>query len=110
MRRCLIGHDVRLETAFHQVWKHLGAVPDEAYGQRISRLACRLAQGDRLVRALDHSIDVSHLEPSLRPAGIHLDDQGDAFVHGDRERLGAAHPTESAGQHDLPLEPVPPLL
>ena len=110
MRRRLIGHHVGLETAPHQVRQHLGAVADQTDGECFPGLAGRLAQGDRLVRALHDSIDVSRFQPSLRPAGIHFDDQGHALVHRDRQRLSTAHPAETAGQHDLPLETVPALL
>ena len=40
------------------------------------------------------------LDPALDARLVHLDAQGDAFVHGHRQWLRATHPAQSAGQDD----------
>ena len=42
--------------------------------------------------------------------GVDLDDQGHALVHGDGQRLRAAHLAQAGGQHELALERGPALL
>ena len=49
------------------------------------------------------------VEKALRPAtlgacGIRFDDQRDAFVHRDRERLGSAHTAEAGGHNQAARE------
>ena len=50
------------------------------------------------------------LEPALDAPWVHFDDQGHAFVHGDGQRLRAAHLAQAGGEDELALERGPALL
>ena len=43
-------------------------------------------------------------DAAFDPVGIHLDAEGYALVHGDGERLGAAHAAEAGGEADAALQ------
>jgi hypothetical protein len=47
------------------------------------------------------------LDAAFDPGLVHLHAEGDAPVHGDGERLGAAHPAEAGGQGDRALREPP---
>ena len=58
------------------------------------------ASGGRVVEVNGTLVEVPGLEAPLDPRVVHLDAQGDALVHGHRERLRAAHAAEPGGERD----------
>ncbi len=49
-------------------------------------------------------VEVAALDAALGALRVDLDAEGYAFVHGDRERLGAAHAAEARGEADAASE------
>src|SRR3712207_9295382 len=47
------------------------------------------SQGDRhrLVQVVGDHVEVPGVDPALEPGAVHVDDQADAAVHGDGQRL-----------------------
>ena len=53
---------------------------------------------DRGVEVVGDLVEVAVLDPALQPGPVDVDDQADAVVEGDGQRLRAAHPAAAAGQ------------
>src|SRR5690606_159067 len=57
-----------------------------------------LGQPQGLLDGFGAYVEVAVLDPATDPGVVALDADRHAVVHGDRERLGAAHAAESRGQ------------
>ncbi len=57
-----------------------------------------------VVEVVGDLVEVARLDAPLSAGGVDLDAQRDTVVHRDRQRLGAAHPTEAGGERDRPGE------
>ena len=104
MGRGLVGDDVDRRVARQQRRHHLGGVAEHADGQRAPRVAGLDGQLDRVLEAVRLDVEVAVLDPAGDPGRVALDADRDAVVHGDRERLGAAHAAEPGGQGDRARE------
>ena len=80
--------------------QHLGGVAEHADRQRPALVAGRDRQLDGVLERGRLDVEVAVLDPALDPRLVALDADHDAVVHGDRERLGAAHAAEPGGQGD----------
>ena len=98
MRRGLVGDDVDLDAAAQQLGEHLGRVADHADGQRPPLLLGREALRDGVVEVRGDHVEVAVVDPALQPALVDVDDEADAAVHRDRQRLRAAHAAAAGGQ------------
>ncbi len=76
----------------------------EGDGQRLSLFHGGPGEPQGLIEAIGHDIDVLRIEAPPDPVRVRLDDDGHAFVHGDGQRLGAAHPAQPGGEDEPPLE------
>ena len=97
MRRGLIGDDVHLDAAAQQLGQHPRAVARQADRQRLPLAPGRQAQVQRGVQVFGDHVEVPGLHPPGEPHRVHVDDQADAVVQRDRERLRAAHAAAPAG-------------
>ena len=83
-------------------WQHLrdqgGRVADDADGQRLAVALGGQRQLDAVVQRVGDHVQVARLDPAAQPVRVDVDDQADAVVHGDRERLRAAHAAAAGGQ------------
>ncbi len=98
VRRGLIGHEVGPHAATDELGKNLGGIAQEADRERAALDAAALDQCQSLVQVGRHPVEVAALEPALDPARPALDREQRGPGHGRRQRLGAAHAAEPAGQ------------
>ena len=113
MRGGLVGHDVDqrsvpgldpVEVALEQRRHQLGGVAQDADRERPPLLAGRQRPRHRVVEVVGLLVEVAGLDPAVDPVLVALDADHDPVVHGDGERLGAAHPAEAGGERDRPGE------
>ncbi len=102
MGRGLVGHDVDLGSAAHELREDLGGVAGEADREGTAVAPRRLQTLQRVVEVGRALVEVAGLDPPLDPLQIHLDAQRGAAEHRDRERLGAAHATQTGCHHQAP--------
>ena len=100
MRRGLIGDDVGHDAARDQLLEHLGGVADETDRATVALRPRLLDLAQRAVEVGRHEVEVARLDAAVEMVRVDVDDQADAVVHRDRERLGAAHATAAGGQHE----------
>ena len=98
VRARLVGDDVDRDAAGEELGEHRRGVADEADAERRARLLRGEHAGDRVVEVVGHLVEVAVLDAALQARGIHVDDEHHALVHGDRERLRAAHAAAAAGE------------
>ena len=94
----LVGDDVDRRAAQQQVAEHLGGVADDADRERLAGVLRRDDAGDRLVEVGRVLVEVAVLDPAREARLVDVDDEHRAAVHGDGERLRAAHAAASAGE------------
>ena len=104
MRARLVGHDLGPEAAREQPGLHVGAVAEQSDRERFACGAGVLGPPQGLVDRRRLTIEVARLDPALDARRVDLDAEGHAAVHRDRERLGAAHPSETASERDRASE------
>src|SRR5581483_7674721 len=63
-----------------------------------------LGPAERLVEVVGLAVEITRLDPALDPRRVDLHAERHPAVHGDGERLGSAHPAETARQRDRALE------
>jgi len=100
VRRGLVGDDVDGRAAGEQGREDVGGVAEQANGQRIAVIPGRDGEAERVVDVRRLLVQVAVLDPAGDPGGVAVHADGHAAVHGDRERLGAAHAAEPGGQRD----------
>ena len=98
--RRLVGEHVRNEPSPCQLGQHVGAVANQADGQRASRALGLLAPAKRFIQGRRRTIQVARLDSPMHSRGIHFDGQTHAVVHGRGERLSASHTAEATRQHE----------
>ena len=101
MCRRLISYDIRHESPAGEVRKHVGRVAFQRNRTREALVAVPIHPRQRIVQIPGALIDVSRCKTTIYAARIDVDHEGDAAVHRDRERLGAAHAAE-ARRYDQP--------
>ena len=87
----LVGDDVHLYPAAHDLGEHLRRIAQQPDAQRLALVLRCLAPLQRLIQAGGRFVEVGRLQPALDAVRVDLDDQPHALVEGDRQRLGAAH-------------------
>ncbi len=97
VRAGLIGDDVDLHAAAHELGQDLGGVGRQADREATPVGAGAVQPGQRVVEVGRALVQVAGLDPSLDPVQVDLDAQRGAVEHRDRQRLGAAHPAEPGG-------------
>ena len=88
----LVGDDVGVDTVGEQAGQHVGGVAER--GRPTAGCGCALASVTRRDRGRvvgGDLVEVAVVDPALQHVRVDVDDQHDAVVHRDRQRLGAAH-------------------
>lgn len=102
--RRLVGDDVDGRLEGQQLRHQLRRIAEDSDGQRPARVAGLGGKAQRVVEGVGAHIEVAVLDPAVDGARVGVDAHGHAAVHGDGERLGAAHAAESRGEGDRPGE------
>ena len=89
VRRGLVGHDVRHDATGDQLLEHLGGVADEADRAAVALRPGLLDLAQRGVEVGGDEIEVARLDAAVEVVRVDVDDQADAVVHRDGERLRA---------------------
>jgi len=100
VRRGLVGDDVNGRVAGEQGREHVGGVAEQADGQGLALVLRRDGPADGVVDVVALLVEVAVLDPPGDPGLVAVHADGDAAVHGDRQRLRAAHAAEPGGQRD----------
>ena len=100
--RGLVGDDVDGRAAGEQAREHVGGVAEQADGQGLALVPGGDGPADRVVDVVGLLVEVAVLDPPGDPGLVALDADGHAAVHGDGQRLRAAHAAEPGGQRDRP--------
>ena len=100
----LVGDQVGQHAAAHELRKDLGRVAEQADREGAPLHAAALDHRQRLVEVGRHPVEVAGLEPALDPARPAFDREQRGPGHGRRQRLGAAHAAETAGQDPFARE------
>src|SRR5919112_916697 len=93
----LVRNDIGDVPALQERRKHLGRVAEYSYGQWFSepfRLFCALYGPVEIIYPL---VQVAVGDAPVYPVPVYLDAESHALVHGDGERLSAAHTAEACG-------------
>ena len=91
-------------AALQKRGKDLRRVAEDADGERLSCSLCFFGAFHGLVQVVDAFVEVAVGDTAFDPVGINLDAQGYSPVHGDGQRLGAAHAAEAGGEADAALQ------
>ena len=102
VRRGLIGHEIGRDAALHELRDALRPrcrrARRSAVASRADRLAAQRASASSSECA--SVVAVARRDAALRARLVDFDAEAHAAVHGDRERLRAAHAAESRRQHE----------
>ena len=104
VRRRLIGHGVGTKTEVVEARELLGRVAFVTHREGLARRLGAVHLAQRLLARVSDAVEVTQVAPPLQARPVHVDHQGDAAVHGDRQRLRAAHAADSGRQRDAALE------
>ena len=98
MRRGLVGDAVRHHAALDQLREHLGGVAEQPDGRGMTRSAGSVDRRQRLVQRGRPLVQVSGAPAELDAGVVALDGEAAEPGHHRRQRLGATHPAEPAGE------------
>ena len=101
MRRGLVGDDVGGNAPAGELRQDVGGVTFDGNRTRNAGPHPFVDLIKRVVQIRRTLVDVLGGQPTVDARGVDFDDERDAAVHRDGERLGAAHPAE-AGRDDEP--------
>lgn len=90
----LVGDDVDRRALGEHLRQQLGGVAEQADGERLALVTGLDGELERVLEAVRLHVQVAVLDPALDGPRVDIDTNGDAVVHGDGERLGAAHAAE----------------
>ena len=90
--------------------QQFGGVAEEADGERAAGVAGLDGELEGVLQGVGPHVQVPVLDAALDGARVDVDADRDAVVHGDGERLGAAHAAEAGGEGDGPGEGAVELL
>ncbi len=100
MRAGLVRHDVRTDPALHQLGMNVGAIPDEADGERGPARFRIEGHFQSLVEFEHDSIAISVRHPTSDSGFVDFHIEAHAFIHLDGERLRATHAAHPARQDE----------
>src|SRR3989338_2069767 len=96
----LVGDRIEADAAPRQLGVDLGGVAEDGDRERLAAADGVLGPRERFVHGRGHAVHVLELEPPLDALAVDLDDEPDAAVQRDRERLGPAHPADPRGEDE----------
>ena len=106
----LVGDDVGCDAVGQQARHQVGRIADEPDRQRPAGPHGFFAAAERIGVVVADDIEVAGFHPASGPFGVDLDTQGNSLVHGDGQRLGAAHAAEPGGDGEGPRQRSPEAL
>ena len=106
----LIGDDVDGGGALEQRGEDVGGVADHADRQWPLGISGLDGLRQRIVEIGGLDVQIALGDAPVDAGFVDVDADRDALVHGDRQRLSAAHATDSAGQRDGPRQAAAELL
>ncbi len=95
----LVGDDIRDDPTQGQLGIYLCSITDQPDGFGQFFLLVFFNQSHGFLKGIHHHIHITHLKSSLRTRWIHLDNETNAFIHGDSQGLGATHSTQASSEH-----------
>ncbi len=101
VRAGLIGEQIGNDAAASQFRNHVGAISHQPDRRGFAGAHRIFQDAQRFVEVVDHHVAVTHLDATLDAFGIDVNSKKRGAVQSRRERLGSAHPTHSAGHHQL---------
>ena len=101
--RGLVGHHVRGNATGHQLGEHVGGVAEQTDGDGVAALPGLFDHGQRLIQAVGLLVHIAGTQTKIDAGLVALHRDHREAGHGGRQRLGAAHATEPAGQDPAPL-------
>ncbi len=107
MRGGLVGDDVDLDAPLEDLGEDLGGVADQADRPRGAAPLGGQGLRDRVVQVRRDRVEVAGPQAPLEALGVDFDDEAHAVVHGDRERLRAAHAAAAGRERERALERAP---
>jgi hypothetical protein len=97
VRRRLVGEDVRRDVARDQLGQDVGRIRGDRNRACLAARAARVGTRERRVERGRRLVQVLRREPAFDARRIDLDDERDAVIHRDGQRLGATHPAQAGG-------------
>ena len=104
MRGCLVGHDIEALAGLRPGRLDLGRITDEGDRFGPSGLGRQPGPVESFVGRARQSVDIPDIEPASCAHLVDIDRDDDTVIHRHGQRLRAAHPAETGGEHDAPLE------
>ena len=104
MGRGLIGDGIGPEARVVELWKLDRGVAFVADRDGLTRCARSFDFAQRIFARINQTVEIAQVAPALQAGAIDVDDQADAAVHRDRQRLRAAHSADAGRQRDAGLE------
>ena len=100
----LIGRDVNLHAAAHNLGQHIAAVTHQAHRKRAAFAAGLFAKVQSFVEVRGEQVAISRRDPALDAAAIDFDNQRHAAVEGDGKRLRTTHAAHPASDDKFSFE------
>ncbi|OPZ61604.1 MAG: hypothetical protein BWY86_00719 [Candidatus Aminicenantes bacterium ADurb.Bin508] len=110
MGRGLIGNDFGDDPSAQKLGKDLRSVPQQTDGESPSLPLGLFGHAEGLVQTLRGGVQVGGVKTFLDPFRIDFHNDGDPFVHGNRQGLGPSHSPEPRRQRESSLEGPPVVL
>ena len=107
MCRRLVCDDIGNDAALREFRVHIGGIADQTDGFRRAALNVLFHERHGFFEVIHDHIHIADRATAFGAFGVHFHDQPHTFVHGDRERLSAAHATESRREDELAFERSP---
>jgi len=110
MRWRLVGDNVGDDAAQLQLGVNISRVANQPDGFGHALVLRFFHHGHGFFQVIGDRVHIADLQTALGALAVDLHDQANTFVHGDSERLGAAHAAQAGGEHKLALQRGPAAL
>ena len=99
----LVGYHVRGDATGHQLGEHVGGVAEQTDGDGAAALFGLFDHGQRLIQAVGLLVHITGTQTKIDAGLVALHRDHREAGHGGRQRLGAAHATQTASEDPAPL-------
>jgi len=106
----LVSDNIRDDATQQQFGVDVGSVADQPDGFWNLLFESLFHLGHGVFEIVGDDVHVADIQAFLRALRVHLNDQSNAFIHGDCHWLGAAHTPQTSGEHKLAFKRGPALL
>ena len=104
MCRRLIGYSIRSKPKLVERWELVGRVSFVSDRERLSGILRTIDFAERLFARRDDAVEITQVAPAFQTGAIDVDDETDAFVHRDGQRLRAPHSANTGRQRDASFQ------